>query len=66
MNYTQTFLHWFTQNPLSAAAFIFGGGIVAVTLYTFVYDYTRLTHRDSVVSSPPLGHSPKPQQPRAS
>ena len=46
MDYTQTMFHWFTQNPLTAAAVFFGGAIVAVTLCTYVYDYKMLTNRD--------------------
>ena len=46
MNYIQALFHWFTQNPLSAAAVFFGAAIVAVTLYTLVYDYRLLTDQD--------------------
>ena len=46
MNHIQTVFHWFTQNPLSAAAIFFGGAIVAVTLYTLVYDYRVLMNQD--------------------
>lgn len=46
MSHLQTLFHWFTQNPLSAAAIFFGGAIVAVTLYTLVSDYPALTNQD--------------------
>ncbi len=46
MNSIQTAFHWFTQNPLAAAAFFVGGPVLAVTLYTYVYDYTMLSNRD--------------------
>jgi hypothetical protein len=46
MSHIQILFHWFTQNPLSAAAVFFGVAIVAVTLYTLVYDYRLLTDQD--------------------
>jgi len=46
MSHLQTLLHWFTQNPLSAATIFFGGAIVAVTLYTLVHDYHVLINQD--------------------
>lgn len=46
MSHIQTLFHWFTQNPLSAAAAFFGVAIVAVTLYTLVYDYRLLMNQD--------------------
>lgn len=46
MNYAQMMFHWFTQNPFTAASVIFGGAVVAVTVYTYVYDYRALTDRD--------------------
>jgi hypothetical protein len=46
MSYLQTVAHWVTHNPLSAAAVFFGMAVVAVTLYTYVYDYRMLTNRD--------------------
>ena len=46
MNHLQSLFHWFTQNPLSAVAVFFGVAIVAVTLYTLVYDYRLLTDQD--------------------
>jgi hypothetical protein len=46
MNYTGMVFHWFAQHPLSAAAVFFGGAVVAVALYTYVYDYKMLTNRD--------------------
>ena len=46
MNSLQTIFHWVTQSPFAAAAVIFGGTAFAVTLYTYVYDYTMLTNRD--------------------
>lgn len=39
VNYTQMLFPWFTHSPLSAAAILFGGAMVAVLLYTYVYDY---------------------------
>jgi len=42
MSYMQTMIYWFTHNPLSATAVFFGGAVVAVTLYTYVYDYRAL------------------------
>jgi len=39
----QTIVHWITQNPLATSAFFFGGAILAVTLYTYFYDYKMLT-----------------------
>lgn len=45
MNYTQIMFDWFAQNPLSTAALFFGGAMIAVTLYTYVYDYRMLIHR---------------------
>jgi hypothetical protein len=46
MSHIQTLFYWFTQNPLSAAAVFFGVAIVAVTLYTLVYDYRLLMNQD--------------------
>ncbi|MGH7259499.1 MAG: hypothetical protein ACREI9_02310 [Nitrospiraceae bacterium] len=46
MSNVQTMVHWFTQNPLWAATVFFGVAIVAVTLYTYVYDYRMLADRD--------------------
>jgi len=46
VNFAQMVFHWFTQNPFTAASVVFGVGVVAVTLYTFVYDYEALTNRD--------------------
>ena len=40
-------IHWFAQNPLSAASVFFGATMVAVTLYTYLYDYRVLTEQDS-------------------
>lgn len=45
VNYTQTMVPWFTHNSLSAAAILFGGAMIAVLLYTYVYDYRKLTER---------------------
>lgn len=45
VNDTQMIFPWFTHDPLSAAAILFGGVMVAVLLYTYVYDYKMLTHR---------------------
>jgi hypothetical protein len=41
----QMMFPWFTHNPMSAAAILFGGAMVAVLLYTYVYDYRMLTDR---------------------
>jgi hypothetical protein len=46
VNYTHIMFQWFTQNPFTAASVIFGGAVVAVTLYTYFYDYAALTNRD--------------------
>lgn len=46
MNYTHIMFQWFTQNPFTAASVIFGGAVVAVTLYTYLYDYAALANRD--------------------
>lgn len=46
VNSLQTIFHWVTQGPFAAAAVFFGGTALAVTLYTYVYDYTMLTNRD--------------------
>lgn len=46
MNFPQMVFHWFTQNPFTAASAVFGVGVVAVTLYTYVYDYEALINRD--------------------
>ncbi len=46
MGYLQTMVYWFTHNPLSATAVLFCGAVVAVTLYTLVYDYRELTNQD--------------------
>ena len=46
VNFAQMIFHWFTQNPFTAASVVFGVGVVAVTLYTYVYDYQTLTNRD--------------------
>jgi hypothetical protein len=43
VNNIQNIFQWFTQNPLAAAVVFFGGAMVAVVLYTYVYDYKRLT-----------------------
>jgi hypothetical protein len=46
MNSIQTLYHWIAQYPLTVAAVFFGGLTLAVTLYTYVYDYKMLTNRD--------------------
>jgi hypothetical protein len=46
VNYAQMLFHWFTQNPFTGASVIYGGAVVAVVLYTYVYDYKTLTDRD--------------------
>jgi len=46
VNSIQTMFHWVTQYPFTAAAVFFGGTTLAVTLYTYVYDYKMLTNRD--------------------
>ena len=45
VNYMQLMFPWFAQNPLSVAALLFGGALLAVLLYTFVCDYRMLTKR---------------------
>ncbi len=42
MQYAQTVFDWLKLNPSIAASIIFGGGIVAVVLYTYLYDYRLL------------------------
>jgi hypothetical protein len=39
MNSLQTLFQWIAQNPFMSASVLFGGAIVAVTLYTYVHDY---------------------------
>jgi len=46
VNSIQTIYQWGTQYPFTAATVFFGGLILAVTLYTYVYDYRMLTDRD--------------------
>ena len=46
MDFAHMIFHWFTQNPFTAASVVFGVGVVAVTLYTYLYDYEPLTTRD--------------------
>ena len=46
VNYTETMFHWFAQNPFTATAVFFGGAIVAVMLYTYVFDYRMLNHQE--------------------
>lgn len=46
MSAIQTFVQWVTQSPFTAAALFFGGAVVAVTLYTYVYDCTEWPNRD--------------------
>ncbi len=36
----------FPHDMLTAAALLLGGGIIAVTLYTYVYDYTARYKRN--------------------
>jgi hypothetical protein len=36
----------FPHDMLTAAAILLGGGIIAVTLYTYVYDYTARYKRN--------------------
>lgn len=45
MHDAQMMFPWFTHNPMSAAAILFGGAMVAVLLYTYVYDHRMLTDR---------------------
>jgi hypothetical protein len=35
----QNLFLWVTDNPLTASAVLFGGGVVAVTLFTYFQDY---------------------------
>jgi hypothetical protein len=39
MDGVQIILHWLTQQPLAAAAFLFGETVLAVTLCIYYYDY---------------------------
>lgn len=43
MSSVQTLAGWFTQNPIWSATAFFCVAIGAVTLYTYVGDYRRLT-----------------------
>ena len=45
MNYAQTVFDWLKVNPSIAAAIIFGGGILTVVLYTYIYDYRLVVKR---------------------
>jgi hypothetical protein len=45
MDNLQTLVQWFTANPFSGAAFVFGGAVVIVTVYTYLYDYEMLPDR---------------------
>ncbi len=45
MDYAQMVVEWLHHNPSTAASLIFGGGIVAVVLYTYIYDYRMLAKR---------------------
>jgi hypothetical protein len=45
MNSMQTLWQWIGQNPFTAISILFGGSLVLVTLYTFLYDYRMLTDR---------------------
>lgn len=45
VSYTQTLFYWIVENHLLAATIIFGGGMIAVMLYTYVYDYRILAKR---------------------
>ena len=46
MNSVYTIAHWFIHDPLTGAAWFFGGGTLAVILYTYVHDYNMLTDRN--------------------
>ena len=39
MNDAQVMFQWFISHPLSSAAVVFGGAMIAVTLYTYLHDY---------------------------
>ncbi|CAI4033295.1 hypothetical protein DNFV4_03731 [Nitrospira tepida] len=39
MNDVPIMLQWFMTHPLSGAAVVFGGAMVAVTVYTYLHDY---------------------------
>jgi hypothetical protein len=41
-------LQWVTQNPLMAAAVLFGGAMVLMALYSYVQDFHRLGQHDDV------------------
>ncbi|HSE59180.1 MAG TPA: hypothetical protein VLA99_10810 [Nitrospiraceae bacterium] len=41
MNDIPVILQWFMAHPLPGAAVVFGGAMVAVTLYTYLHDYKR-------------------------
>jgi hypothetical protein len=42
MNSIQIIVHWSTQNLFAAAAFVFGGTMLAVMLYRYFSDYKML------------------------
>ena len=44
MTSLQIVIHWLIQNPLAASALFFGSATVAVTVWTYVYDWKQLTH----------------------
>lgn len=46
MNSLLTVYHWVTQYPFTATVVFVGGAMVAVMLYTYVYDYKMLTNLD--------------------
>jgi hypothetical protein len=46
MSTIQTVVRWVAHSPFTAAALFFGGAVVAVTLYTYVYDCQEWLNQD--------------------
>lgn len=46
MSTIQTVVQWVTQYPFTVAALFFGGAVVAVTPYTYVYDYQEWLNQE--------------------
>jgi hypothetical protein len=47
MSTIQTVVRWVAHSPFTAAAVLFvGGAVVAVTLYTYVYDCQEWLNQD--------------------
>jgi len=46
VNFAHMAFDWFTQHPFTAVSAVFGVGVVAVMLCTYLYDYEALINRD--------------------